>query len=248
MLKYIDKIIIFFDEIISKLWAKYTTRGFIISLFIHLIILTFPLLLINRDENETRKIRIIKLNADSFIQKQTDNKTNSEEPALPSYFSSTNSDSLQKNNDNKLNDKFFGGIDTDYLNQEYSENTLNISLFYPSDWQFMDNKINNTFDAIIFFPKSDSKLNQQISVTIQVDKGNILFNPAYYDSVSSLSNMKIYWGKVEQVLEQVSQIFYIKTELTKENFYIQAIAPTREDFEKAKPIFYQMLWSFKVGN
>lgn len=247
MLKYIDKIIIFLDEIISKLWAKYTTRGFLISLFIHLIILTFPLLLINREENETRKIRIIKLNGDSFIRKETNSKNTSEEPSLPSYFSSTNSDSLQNNNKKSI-DNFSGGIDTDYLNQEYNENTLNISLFYPSDWQFMDNKINNTFDAIIFFPKSDSKFNQQISVTIQVDKGNILFNPAYYDSVSSLSNMKIYWGKIEQVLEQVSQIFYIKTELTKENFYIQAIAPTREDFEKAKPIFYQMLWSFKVSN
>ena len=216
--------------------------GFFHSTIFHLLIVVVIQLIVIFNIPSTTRIRIVKSKAPIpvFLQDKTH-----EEQNVP--IGILGKDSVKHSPDTSK-DLFAGfEIDTSATIQKYEENTLNVSILFPINWFFFDNKVKDIVDGIIFIPGENSDYNPQLSVLIQVVQDKSLFNKSYFDSSFKFNDMEFFVGKPQTVYQQVTQTIYIKTKIYKADFQIKCTSPNESEFRKFQPVFFAMVKSFTAG-
>jgi hypothetical protein len=226
----------------SKVRTKDLTRGLFYSTLFHLLItVTIQFILIYNVPSTTR-IRIVgsKAPIPVFVQ----NETQKEQKVI---LGDIVNDSLRHSPaDYKV--PFTGfEIDTSSIIHKYEENTLNVSILFPINWIFFDNKVKGIIDGIIFLPGENSDYNPQLSVLIQVVQDKSLFNRAYFDSSFRYNDLDFFIGAPQNTFGQITQTIYIKTKIYKADFQIKCTSPNEAEFKKFQPVFFAMVKSFSAG-
>ncbi len=136
-------------------------------------------------------------------------------------------------------------IDTNKLSQIYSEKTLNVSIKYPAGWVFLDQDIKNKLDGVTFWATQVS-FSPPPYVHLDVQE-KYMFNPKKYKYQKELNNAIAFFDEPEEMENQVSQDFYIRTN-SDEDFSIRLIVQGAENFKIFQPEFFGMIKSFKFGS
>lgn len=221
---------------------KNLNLGFFQSTIFHLLIVVIIQLIVIYNIPSTTRIRIVKSKVPIpvFLQDETH-----EEQKVPSGILGKD---LLKLSPDTSKDLFAGfEIDTSATIQKYEENSLNVSILFPINWVFFDNKVKEFVDGIIFMPGENSDYNPQLSVLIQVVQDKSLFNKSYFDSSFKFNGMEFFIGKPQKVYQQVTQTIYIKTKIYKADFQIKCTSPNETEFKKFQPVFFAMVKSFSAG-
>lgn len=221
-------------------WFLSLRKGLFYSLFFHflLVILIQLLVIINYDSSTKIHIKKVK---QFYVELKEIEKP---EPVVVSE-KFVKSDTLFKKEE-KI--KFAGiEIDTTEIINKYEENTLNLSILFPSGWIFFDNRVKDIIDGVIFMPGEYSNYDRRLSVLIQVNLNKNLFNPRLYDSSFVYNGMEFYISKPVKTFEQVTQTIYIRTGTFKADFLIKCSSPDEKEFKKFQPVFFAMVRSFSAG-
>lgn len=135
--------------------------------------------------------------------------------------------------------------DTSSLVQVYSEPTLRVRLKYPNGWTYIDQDIKNKLDGVTFWA-ANSNISPPPYVHLEV-KDKDIFNPKRFKYKDRINDYTVYYNDPEELEEQVSQVFYFRTE-TDEDFSMKLIIKGRENFKIFQPQFFGMLKTFRFGN
>lgn len=134
--------------------------------------------------------------------------------------------------------------DTTFLQQIYSESTLNVTLKYPSGWTFIDQNVGKKLDGVTFWA-ANANFNPPPYVHLEVcDKS--LFNQNRYKHNLILKDAVMYFNDPENLASYFSQTFYFRTE-SDEDFSLKLTIKGEEAFNSFTPTFYGMLKSFRFG-
>lgn len=221
---------------------KYLNLGFFHSTIFHLLIVVVIQVIVILNIPSTTRIRIVKSKAPIpvFLQDETDEEQNVTLGIL-------GKDSLKLSSDTSKD--IFAGfeIDTSAIIQKYEENSLNVSILFPINWVFFDNKVKDFIDGIIFMPGENSDYNPQLSVLIQVVQDKSLFNKSYFDSSFKFNGMEFFIGVPQNTFGQITQTIYLRTKIYKADFQIKCTSPNESEFKKFQPVFFAMVKSFSAG-
>jgi uncharacterized protein YuzE len=136
------------------------------------------------------------------------------------------------------------GNDTSGLEQVYAEKTLNVKIKYPVGWTYVDQDNHNKLDGVTFWA-NNGIFNPPPYIFLEV-KEKYLFNPSRFKFSTKLANSVAWYNDPEELEEQVSQVFYIRTE-TDEDYSIKLIMNGKDTFIAFQPIFFGMIKSFNFG-
>lgn len=221
---------------------RYLNLGFFHSTIFHLLIAVVIQLIVIYNIPSTTRIRIVKSKAPIpvFLQDETH-----EEQKVS--IGNLGKDSVKHSPDTSKN--LFAGfeIDTSATIQKYEENSLNVSILFPINWVFFDNKVKDFIDGIIFMPGENSDYNPQLSVLIQVVQNKSLFNKLYFDSSFKFNDMEFFIGPPQSTFGQITQTIYLRTKIYKADFQIKCTSPNETEFKKFQPVFFAMVKSFSAG-
>lgn len=221
-------------------WFKTLKQSFYYSFLAHLVLIIIIQFLLGVDLNKSTRIRIKKIKQFAVELKEMEQ----EKPRIAiEGISKRDTAIIQKE---KI---FFAGIEidtTDIVNR-YEENTLNVSILFPIGWMYLDNKVKDIIDGVIFIPGENSNYDKRLSVLIQVNTQKNLFNPRLYDSSFTFNRVEYYISKPQITFEQITQVIYIRTGSFKADFIIKLTAPNEVEFRKFQPVFFAMVRSFSAG-
>lgn len=137
-----------------------------------------------------------------------------------------------------------GAGDTTALQQVYSEKTLNVKINYPVGWRFLDQNKKNRLDGVTFWA-DNGVFNPPPYIFLEV-KEKYSFNPNQYKFKTEIRNAVIYYNDPEELENQVSQVFYFRTE-DDEDYSIKLIVTGKDAFAAFQPVFFGMIKTFKFG-
>ncbi|MDP2304025.1 MAG: hypothetical protein Q8N03_16565 [Ignavibacteria bacterium] len=140
---------------------------------------------------------------------------------------------------------FIGEADTSSLRQIYAERTLNVRVRFPVGWTYIDQNRKNKLDGVTFLGLGGSNNSPPI-VHLEV-KEKYLFNPTRYKYNFKLNDCIAYYNDPEEMLDYVTQIFYLVTE-NSEDYSLKLTVKGRENFNSQQPVLFAMLKSFKFGS
>ncbi|MCX8010664.1 MAG: hypothetical protein N3A61_05880 [Ignavibacteria bacterium] len=229
---------------IREIKIKYLKLGIFLSAAFHLLIIITIQIILFTGSTSTKRIKIIRTKAIPVTLEKIKPEIN-ESTIEKTYSKPKDTVDVKKTFDSSL----FAGykIDTTSLIQKYEENTLNVSIFFPTDWVFFDNKVKDIIDGIIFMPGPNSDYDPRISVVIQVVSDKSLFRPSSYDSSIVVNDYEYFFKTPEIVFEQVTQTVYVRTGIFKADFLIKLTSPNEVEFKKIQPVFIAMVKSFSAG-
>ncbi len=244
-----DTIIYKINDIIRKkirlLWLEEVRKGFIYSFILHLILSISIQIALVSGSASSKRIRLIKSKAPIPVFLQEVMSEESKKDKI--FFGKASADTVSPIQ-NVIENHFAGyEIDTSSIIQKYEERTLNVSILFPVNWVFYDNKVKDIIDGIIFIPGSGSDYNPQLSILIQVVSEKSLFNHANYDSSFKYNNMEFFIGEKKITFGQVTQSVYVKTNIFKADFIIKCTSPNETEFNKFQPVFFAMVKTFSAG-
>ncbi|MCX8056660.1 MAG: hypothetical protein N3F03_03490 [Ignavibacteria bacterium] len=221
-------------------WFEGLKKGIIYSSLLHVILVVIIQILLQIDFNQPQRIKIKKIRQFAVELKEIQEPN---PPILIDGVSSKDTSLL------KAEKPHFAGfeIDTTEIINRYEENTLQVSILYPIGWTYLDNKVKDIIDGVIFFPGENSNYDRRISVLIQVNTQKNLFNPRLYDSSFTYNKVVYYISNPQKIYEQVTQTVYIRTGSFKADFLIKLTAPNEVEFKKFQPVFFAMVKSFSAG-
>jgi len=136
------------------------------------------------------------------------------------------------------------GDDTTGLVQIYAEKTLNVKIKYPLGWTFVDQARQNKLDGVTFWA-NNGVFNPPPYIFLEV-KEKYLFNPSRYKFNTKLENSIAYYNDPEELEGQISQVFYIRTNVD-EDYSLKLIMTGKETFIAFQPIFFAMIKTFNFG-
>lgn len=246
---WMDTIIYRINDIIRKkirlLWLEEVKKGFIYSFILHLILSISIQIILVAGGISSKRIRLIKSKAPIpvFLQEVISEKSKKDKI----FYGKASADTVSPIQNAPEN--LFAGyeIDTSSIIQKYEESTLNVSILFPVNWVFYDNKVKDIIDGIIFLPGPGSDYNPQLSVLIQIVNNKSLFNRTNYDSSFVYNNMEFFIGKKKITFGQVTQSIYVKTNIFKADFMIKCTSPNETEFNKFQPVFFAMVKTFSAG-
>jgi hypothetical protein len=227
------------------------------SVFFHITVFIIVLVLLNISDNRSRiNPRFVQV---TMQDSNTGNNNSESKPAQP-LKSNPQKEEQNKENDKTDNDKklapakeisesaFYSlentNADTTGLDQVYNEPTLNVTIKYPAGWTYIDQDINKKLDGVTFWPAIG---NYTPPPYINLDvKDKDLFDASRYKYNIKTWGYTIYYNDPEDMENQVSQIFYIRTN-SGEDFSLKLIMKGEEEFKSFQPVFFGMLKSFKFG-
>lgn len=226
---------------IQKLdWFNSLKLSIYYSLIAHLFFVLIVQLLLRLDFSKTTRIQIQKIKQFAVELKEI-------EPTKSQITveGKLNKDTVETNSKKII----FAGveIDTTMIINRYEENTLNVSILFPIGWIYLDNKVKDIIDGVIFIPGKDSNYDKRLSVLIQVNTQKNLFNPRLYDSSFTYNKIEYYVSKPQKTYEQVTQSIYIRTGSFRADFIIKLTSPNEKEFKKFRPTFFAMVKSFSAG-
>jgi hypothetical protein len=134
--------------------------------------------------------------------------------------------------------------DTSSLDQVYNEPTLNVTMKYPAGWTYIDQDVNKKLDGVTFW-STIGNYSPPPYINLEV-KDKDLFDANRYKYKIRTWGYTILYNDPEEMENQVSQIFYIRTN-SGEDFSLKLIMKGKEEFKSFQPIFFGMLKSFKFG-
>ena len=134
--------------------------------------------------------------------------------------------------------------DTTNLGQVYNEPTLNVTIKYPAGWTYIDQDINKKLDGVTFWPPAGN-YSPPPYINLEV-KDKDLFDANRYKYIIKTWGYDIFYNDPEEMENQVSQIFYIRTN-SGEDFSLKLIMKGKDEFKSFQPVFFGMLKSFKFG-
>lgn len=222
-------------------WFNSFKRSIYYSLIAHLTFVIIIQLLLGLDLNKSTRIRIKKIKQFAVELKEIE-----QQPKPQIAIEGLSKKDTAEIKQEKI---LFAGIEidtTDIVNR-YEENTLNVSILFPIGWIYLDNKVKDIIDGVIFIPGENSNYDRRISVLIQVNTQKSLFNPRLYDSSFTFNKVGYYISKPQKTYEQVTQTIYIRTGSFKADFIIKLTAPNETEFKRFQPVFFAMVRSFSAG-
>lgn len=222
-------------------WFNSFKRSIYYSLIAHLIFVIIIQILLGLDLNKSTRIRIKKIKQFAVELKEIEQQP---KPQI-AIEGLSKKDTVEIKQEKIL----FAGIEidtTDIVNR-YEENTLNVSILFPIGWIYLDNKVKDIIDGVIFIPGENSNYDRRLSVLIQVNTQKSLFNPRLYDSSFTFNKVEYYISKPQKTYEQVTQTIYIRTGSFKADFIIKLTAPNETEFKRFQPVFFAMVRSFSAG-
>ena len=134
--------------------------------------------------------------------------------------------------------------DTTSLDQVYNEPTLNVSMKYPAGWTYIDQNVNKKLDGVTFW-STIGNYSPPPYINLEV-KDKDLFDANRDKYNIKTGRYTIFYNDPEEMENQVSQIFYIRTN-SDEDFSLKLIMKGEEKFKSFQPVFFGMLKSFKFG-
>ncbi|GEM_PF-1274622 len=223
-------------------WYRFLRKSFYYSIISHIAFVILIQILTGINFNSSRRIYIREIKQ---IQLELREVEKEETEIINETITTTSKDTLLR----KIEKPTFAGfeIDTTEIVNRYEENTLNVSILFPINWIYYDNKVKDIIDGVIFIPTENSQYDRRLSVMIQVNTNKRLFNTAQYDSSFSYNKVTYYITKPRKILEEITQIVYIRTGAFKADFIIKLTSPNEAEFQKFKPVFFAMVRSFSAG-
>ncbi len=235
----------------------YPVFGFSMSLILHALIFTSAAIIMNSSIEEaivvSPYIQISMMESRFELQsyrpekERRNEKQEVTENAAVSKESKEIPDreSVQNSSESLFSDFSENPGDTSELNQIYKENTLDVSLKYPSGWMYIDQNVKNMLDGVTFWTTS-AGYNPPPYVHIEVHDKDI-FNPKRFQHRYKTRNYTAYYNDPEALEGQIAQIIYIRTNIEKD-FSLKLIMKGEEAFRRFQPVFFGMVKSFKYGN
>lgn len=135
----------------------------------------------------------------------------------------------------------FGGADTTGLRGLYSENTLGVSIRYPSGWSFMDQNRNNKLDGVTFLGQPTSR-GEIPYVFINVQE-KYLFNPARFSKKETTARYEIFYNDPIVLEGQYTQVYHVVTS-GDQDYSLKLIVKGKESFQEFQPVFLGMIKTF----
>lgn len=223
-------------------WYKTLNKSFYYSLTAHLVFVIIIQLFISLDFSKTTKIRIKKIK--QFPVELREIEQQPEKPQI-TIEGIAQKDTIEI----KIERINFAGIeiDTTEVINRYEENTLNVSILFPVGWFYLDNKVKDIIDGVIFIPGENSNYDRRLSVLIQVNTQKNIFNPRLYDTSFTFNRANFHISKPNKTFDQVTQTVYIRTGSFKADFIIKLTAPNEVEFDRFQPVFFAMVRSFTAG-
>jgi len=222
--------------------VKDLSRGIFHSILFHLLVAFLIQIVVLYSIPSTKRIRLIRSKSPIPVFLQNEIR---EEPK-PSIGGAVK-DTIEQKSESLYEQFAELEIDSTAINQKYEESTLNVSILFPINWIYFDNKVKNLIDGIIFMPGENSDYHPQISVLIQVMPDKSLFNRAYFDSSFRFNDMDFFIGPPLNTFGQVTQTIYVRTKIYKADFQIKCTSPSESEFKKFQPVFFAMVKSFSAG-
>jgi hypothetical protein len=134
--------------------------------------------------------------------------------------------------------------DTSSLDQVYNEPTLNVTIKYPAGWTYIDQNVNKRLDGVTFW-SNIGNFTPPPYINLEV-RDKDLFDASRYKYNTWTWGFTIYYNDPEEMENQVTQIFYIRTNAG-EDFSLKLIMKGKEEFKAFQPVFFGMMKSFKFG-
>ncbi|MDR3626979.1 MAG: hypothetical protein P4L45_09110, partial [Ignavibacteriaceae bacterium] len=134
--------------------------------------------------------------------------------------------------------------DTSSLDQIYNEPTLNVTIKYPAGWTYIDQNVNKRLDGVTFW-SNIGNFTPPPYINLEV-RDKDLFDESRYKYNTWTWGFTIYYNDPEEMENQVTQIFYIRTNAG-EDFSLKLIMKGKEEFKAFQPVFFGMMKSFKFG-
>ncbi len=126
-------------------------------------------------------------------------------------------------------------VDTTFLEQLYSEQTLNVRVKYPAGWKFIDQNNNGKLDGVTFWT-SAGNYNPPPYIHLEV-KEKYLFSESRFQYSREMNDFTAYFNNPEELSGQVSQEVYCRTE-SENDFNLKLIINGREQFKSFQPRFF----------
>ncbi|MBA4250582.1 MAG: hypothetical protein C0425_09795 [Chlorobiaceae bacterium] len=249
---------------------KKTFFGLIISILIHLLILTFFAL---SDYNsftgggtnlrfeietfnsslatsELNEEKISSVNeAENILNEASGEKVLTGENILKSDEEKTQLENLGSSTITApTRAKFGSGIsiaesDTTKLSQIYSEKSLNVRIKFPQGWTFLDQDVRNKLDGVTFYYPVSSGIPP--SVHFEVAE-KFKFNPTRFTQKIEMNGFVAHFNDPTEMENHVSQTIYLRTE-TEEDYIVKLNTIGWESFNAYQPIFFGMIRTFRFG-
>jgi hypothetical protein len=231
--------------------------GYSASAFFHIAILAVVFILLNISEDRSRiNPRYVQVTTQDLNHNSNnlDNKPVQPQKVIPLKEEKTKKDD-RPDNDKKSSpaketseSKFYSlentDADTTGLDQVYNEPTLNVTIKYPAGWTYIDQDVNKKLDGVTFWPAVG---NYTPPPYINLDvKDKDLFDASRYKYNIKTWGYTIYYNDPEDMENQVTQIFYIRTN-SGEDFSLKLIMKGEDEFKSFQLVFFGMLKSFKFG-
>ncbi len=217
---------------------SYLIIGFAGSVLLHIVVFAAVLLVILFSSEKPKVnpdfVELISAQAQSLEEKNVDAKTEEKKETQSQPGGRSQYYSFAKAN-----------ADTTSLEQVYSEPTLKVRLKYPNGWTYIYQDVKNKLDGVTFWD-ANSTISPPPYVHLEV-KGKDIFNPKRFKYKKEMNSYTVYYNDPEELEEQVSQIFYFRTE-TDEDFSMKLIIKGKENFKILQPKFFGMLKTFRFGN
>lgn len=217
---------------------SYIVIGLTASVLLHSVLIAAALLVMILSSEKPKVnpdfVELIQAQAQSVEEKNVDAKTEEKKETQTQPGERSHYYSFAKAN-----------ADTTSLEQVYSEPTLKVRLKYPNGWTYIDQDVKNKLDGITFWD-ANSIISPPPYVHLEV-KDKDIFNPKKFKYKDKINNYTVYYNDPEELEEQVSQIFYFRTE-TDEDFSMKLIIKGRENFKILQPKFFGMLKTFRFGD
>jgi hypothetical protein len=226
------------------------------SVLVHFAILILVLILLNLSGDKPRiNPRFVQVTTQNFnannnmdgnpakppkaIISEEDRKKNNEKPD-----DDNKSEPLKEIAENAFYSIANIDADTSSLDQVYNEPTLNVTLKYPAGWTYLDQNVNKKLDGVTFW-STIGNYSPPPYINLEVKDKDLFDANRYKYKIKTLMYI-IYYNDPEEMEDQVSQIFYIRTN-SGEDFSLKLIMNGEKEFKSFQPVFFGMLKSFKFG-
>jgi len=227
-----------------------------VSVFFHAAVLILVLIILNLSDDRARmNPRFVQVTTGDYNPNKA--MQQSKPAQMPKTEAHKEDKSTDKVNENKnaepvnqnLNNAFYSlsdsSADTSSLDQVYNEPTLNVTIKYPAGWTYIDQNVNKRLDGVTFW-SNIGNFTPPPYINLEV-RDKDLFDASRYKYNSRTWGFTIYYNDPEEMEGQVTQVFYIRTNVG-EDFSFKLIMKGEEEFKAFQPVFFGMIKSFKFGN
>lgn len=224
--------------------------GYTGSTLFHVTILALVLIALNISDNRSKiNSQFVQVITQDFTTNAVNHPDNITPSAKMSAPKKTHPDNAGQSAVNENPGSTFYNLtntsaDTTSLDQVYNEPTLNVTMKYPAGWTYIDQDINKKLDGVTFWPPAGN-FSPPPYINLEV-KDKDLFDARRYKYNTKTWGYTIYFNDPEEMENQVSQIFYIRTN-SGEDFSLKLIMTGKDAFKAFQPVFFGMLKSFKFG-